>query len=44
MLISFKNKRLIACLIANKDKKEKLKEVYCKDKIALSSACKVVKI
>jgi len=44
MLIFFKNKRLVACLIANEDKKKRLEEVYCKDKIALSSACKVIGI
>ena len=44
MSTSFKNRRLVIRLSASEDKKERLKEVYCKDKIALSSACKVVKI
>jgi hypothetical protein len=44
MLLSSKNRRQEARLKANKDKKERLEEVNCKYKIALSNACKVVEI
>jgi hypothetical protein len=44
MLTSSKNRRLVARLIANEDKKERLEEVYCEDKITSSSACKVIRI
>ena len=44
MSTSSRNGQLVVRLSASEDKKERLKEVYCEDKIALSSACKVVGI
>jgi hypothetical protein len=44
MSTSSRNRRLVVCLSASEDKKERLKEVYYEDKITLSSACKVVGI
>jgi len=44
MLLSSKNKRQEARLKANKDKKERLKEVNCEYKIILFNTCKVIEI
>ena len=44
MSTSSRNGQLVVRLSASEDKKERLKEVYCEDKIVLSNACKVVGI